>query len=257
MNFRRSEMDLLQNISRQAGTAVRTVQLTDDLRRSRQQIVTAREEERRRLRRDLHDGIGPSIAGQTLKLDAALDLISNASENGEQVELAEATRLLLTLKDQTRESIKSLRRIVYDLRPPALDDLGLVHAIQAHVDQQTSGTGTPQVTVIVPTDGLPKLPAAVEVAVYRITLEALTNVIQHARAQHCQIKLSTSSNPHSLIHLEVADDGVGLPASLSSGVGLTSMRERATELGGDFSIEPLSPSGTRVSADIPILPEVA
>ena len=252
IDFSRSESRLLQNIARQAGTAVRTVQLQDELLRSRQQIVTAREEERRRLRRDLHDGIGPSMAGQTLKLDAALDLISVASENGDQDQLAQATQLLETLKDQTQESVKSIRRIVYDLRPPALDDLGLLSAIQAHVDQQTRGARTPRVTVDIPAHGLPQLPAAVEVAIYRIALEAFTNVIHHAQAQNCQISFSNPSDPNSRIRLEITDDGVGMPADLKSGIGLTSMRERATELGGDFTIASRHPSGTRVCADIPL-----
>lgn len=256
-NFSSSELDLLQNIARQAGNAVRTVQLADDLRRSRQQIVTAREEERRRLRRDLHDGIGPSMAGQTLKLDAALDLIAEASENGRHSELNEAAQLLLSLKEQTQDSIKSIRRIVYDLRPPALDDLGLIPAIQAHVDQQTRAAQTPQVQIDLPGDGLPQLPAAVEVALYRITLEALTNVLHHAQAQNCQIRFSILSNPAALVSLEIVDDGAGLPEHLNAGVGLASMRERASELGGEFSIEPSHPSGTKVQAVLPLVIEAA
>lgn len=255
--FSRSELRLLRNIARQAGAAIRAVQLTDDLRRSRQQIVTAREEERRRLRRDLHDGLGPAMAGHMLKLDAALDLIAEASEHGEDAKLIEATQLLVTLKEQTRESIKSIRRIVYGLRPPALDDLGLISAIKAYVSQQTGGIETLQVTIDAPHDDLLPLPAAVEVAVYRIVLEALTNVIHHARAQNCQIRFSTSSNPHAQIHLEIVDDGVGLPANLKLGVGLTSMHERATELGGHLSIESRHPTGTWVRADIPFESEAA
>jgi signal transduction histidine kinase len=250
--FSKSEVQLLENIARQAGTAIRAVQLTDDLRRSRQQIVTAREEERRRLRRDLHDGIGPAMAGQTLKLDAALDLISAEEQDSASAKLLEATQLLLTLKEQTQESIRSIRRIVYGLRPPALDDLGLVPAIQTHVAELTRGNDALQVTIDAPNDGSLQLPAAVEVAVYRITLEALTNVINHSHANNCQIRLSTTSNPHPRIHLEITDDGVGLASDYKSGVGLTSMRGRATELGGSFSVESVQPSGTRVRADIPL-----
>lgn len=255
--FSKSEMRLLQNIARQAGTAIRAAQLANDLRRSRQQIVTTREEERRRLRRDLHDGIGPAMAGQTLKLDAVLDLIAQASANGRTPELVEATHLLQSLKEGTQESIRSIRRIVYGLRPPALDDLGLIASVQAYVAQHSEAMKGLKVTITAPPEGLPSLPAAVEVAIYRIALEGLTNVIQHAHAQRCQIILSTAVNVSCEIRLEIVDDGIGLPAGYNGGVGLASMCERATELGGRFSIEPGQPTGTRILAAIPFATEGA
>jgi signal transduction histidine kinase len=254
--FSRPEMRLLQNIGRQAGAAIWAAQLTADLRRSRQQIVTAREEERRRLRRDLHDGIGPAMAGQALKLDAALDLIAAAPDN-DGPELREATEILTSLKAQNRESIASIRRIVYGLRPPALDDLGLLPAIKGHVTQLAGGNKSLHVTFDAPEEGLPRLPAAVEVAVYHIVLEGLANVIHHAQARNCQIRLIPSAGPQPGIELEIIDDGVGLPGDLAPGVGLSSMRGRVTELGGRFAVVPRSPSGTRVRADIPLMTEAA
>src|SRR4051812_1932768 len=148
-----------------------------DLQRSRERLVTAREEERRRLRRDLHDGLGPTLASQTLKLDAALDLLSGDAA----VELAPdpeaAMGVLRELKAQTQATVADIRRLVYELRPPALDDLGLVAAVQAHLGQQSPTASGLRITLETPPLGLPPLPAAVEVAAYRIALEGLTNVL--------------------------------------------------------------------------------
>lgn len=252
--FSPEERSLLETIARQTGTAVRVTQLYNDLQGSRQQIVTAREEERRRLRRDLHDGIGPTMASQTLKLDAALDLISGDPEMGQEQDLEEAVKLLQELKGQTQDTVKGIRRMVYALRPPALDDLGLVPAIQTHIAQYSQPHLELDFLLETPPQGLPTLSAAVEVAAYSIILEALTNVVKHAKAQSCTIKLSIASDDEYLLLLEILDDGVGLPKEFHSGVGCTSMRERAEELGGVFDIGLNSPKGTRVCAQIPVLP---
>jgi signal transduction histidine kinase len=254
--FSRWELRLLRHIATQAGAAANAVQLTEDLQQSRRQIVTAREEERRRLRRDLHDGIGPAMAGQTLKLDAALDLVQNAAAGGSKEELAEASDLLRSLKAQTQDSVKQIRHIVYGLRPPALDDLGLVPAIRAHVSQLGGSRDGPDVVVEPPEEGLPPLPAAVELAIYRIAIEALTNAIQHAKASNVAIRLSTRSKPQAAIRLEVHDDGAGLPQKMKAGVGISSMRERAAELGGRFGMESAGSSGSRVWTQLPLAAEV-
>jgi len=251
--FSAAERLLLENIARQTGTAVYAGQLYADLQNSRQKIVTAREEERRRLRRDLHDGLGPTMAGQTLKLDAAIDLISGDPKTGQGKNPAGATKLLLELKEQTQESVKNIRRIVYALRPPALDDLGLIPAIQAHVDQQSRSLGRLQVKVNARQEELPPLPAAVEVVVYRIILEAFTNVLRHAQAQTCQINLSVTEDPPRWLHMEIVDDGRGLSHDVKHGVGLSAMRERVEEVGGAFKIESMPDEGTLVWARIPIL----
>jgi len=253
--FSADERLLLENIARQTGTAVYAGQLYADLQKSRQQIVTAREEERRRLRRDLHDGLGPTMAGQTLKLEAAIDLISGDLDTGQEKDLAEATNLLMALRDQTQESVKNIRRMVYALRPPALDDLGLIPAIQAHIDQQTSLLGQLQVKVNAQQTGLPPLSAAVEVAVYRIILEAFTNVIRHAQARTCQINLSVTEKQPKELQVEIIDDGKGLSHNENYGVGLSAMRERAEEVGGTFKIESGQGNSTRVWASIPLLGE--
>ncbi|MGB3716943.1 MAG: GAF domain-containing sensor histidine kinase [Candidatus Promineifilaceae bacterium] len=251
--FSANEKLLLENIARQTGTAVYAGQLYADLQKSRQQIVTAREEERRRLRRDLHDGLGPTMASQTLKLDATMDLISGDPETGEGKDLAEATRLLKELKEQTQESVKNIRRMVFALRPPALDNLGLIPAIQAHVDQQTRSLRQLDVSVNAIPNVLPPLPAAVEVVVYRIVLEAFTNVIRHSQARTCQIHLSVTEQQPRELRVEISDDGRGMPDDVTYGVGINAMRERAEEVGGSFRLASRRGKGTQIWASIPII----
>ncbi len=253
--FNAQERLLLENIARQTGTAVYAGQLYADLQRSRQQIVTAREEERRRIRRDLHDGLGPTMASQTLKLDAAVEMIAGDQETGRPKDLEKATRLLLELKEQTQESVKNIRRMIYALRPPALDDLGLIPAIQAHIEQQTRSLGGLRVEINRRQEELPPLPAAVEVVAYRIILEAFTNVIRHAQARTCQINLSITGGGPRQLQVEIVDDGRGVPRGAKHGVGLGAMRERAEEVGGSFKFESTPDQGTRVWASIPLLRE--
>jgi signal transduction histidine kinase len=156
---------------------------------------------------------------------------------------ADVAAQLDQLTEQTRTAIAEVRRLVYDLRPPALDELGLVGAL----DEQARTLGG--ITVTGPAVE-PAWPAAVEVAAYRIAMEAMTNVVRHARAQIASVTLSVNG----ALELEVVDDGVGLPAGFRAGVGIASMRERATELGGTCAIEPGERSGTRVRAVLPLEP---
>jgi signal transduction histidine kinase len=247
--FTAGEMRLLQNLARQAGAAVRNAQLTADLQRSRQTLVTAREEERHRLRRDLHDGIGPTMAGLTLKLDAARDMVSSGLESGKREELEDAVQLLNELKTQTQETVQNIRHIAHTLRPPSLDVLGLVPALQAHFGQ----AGTPRnlnIQMTTTPHNFPRLSAAIEVAAYHIVLEAVTNVIQHAQAERCEVSLALE-NGH--LKTDIKDDGIGLPKARNHGIGLDSMRERAEELGGRFELSS-SQHGTQVCAEIPITP---
>jgi signal transduction histidine kinase len=239
-----SPMDrhLLENIAHQAGMAVHAVGLTADLQRSRQHIVTAREEERRRLRRDLHDGLGPNLASQGLKLAAVKQLLER--------DPASAVPLLEQVMAQNQSTVEEVRRLVYGLRPPALDELGLVAAIRDYV-AGTDRNGSLQIEIIQPPEGLPPLSAAVEVAAYRIVLEALTNVIRHAQAKNCSIRFSLSHNgSHSNLQIEIVDDGIGLPHDLRAGVGLRSMRERVEELGGMLNMESTS-RGMCIAAYLP------
>lgn len=235
--FSAADRRLLTSIAQRAGAAVEIVRLTADLRRSRERLVVAREEERRRLRRDLHDGLGPQLATLTLKLDAARNTLAR--------DPAQADQMLTEVKVQTQAAIADVRRLVYDLRPPTLDQLGLAGALREQAAQISSG-GL-EVQVRLPTD-LQPLPAAVEVAAYRIATEALTNVVLHAHARHCTVWLCLDD----ALYVAVDDDGSGLPAGYRPGVGLASMCERAEELGGACRIEPRPEGGTRVIARLPV-----
>lgn len=233
------DLKLLETIARQASIAAYNVRLTADLQRSRQALVTAREEERRRLRRELHDGLGPVLASMSFRLDATRNLI--------EADVDQAQANLAILKEQVQESLSTIRRIAYNLRPPALDELGLMGALREHCVAMGS-TQSLQISFEAPND-LPPLSAAVEVATYRIAMEALTNVQRHAKATSCCICLTVDDR----LTIEVLDDGQGLDEDARAGVGLTAMRERASELGGQCIIENMADSGTRVYAVLPLI----
>ena len=228
--------DALARLGRRVEEAADTESALDA---SRADLVTMREEERRRLRRDLHDGLGPTLAGLTLGLDTARALSLG------QPELHE---LLGRLKAETQRAVTDVRRVVYGLRPPALDELGLAGALYEEIMRLQCQAPALQVTVEAVGTGLADLPAAVEVACYRIVTEALTNVARHARATRCVVRIGLD---HGL-DVEVCDDGVGLPEGWRTGVGIASMRERVAELGGDLVIEPSLPRGTRIAACLPM-----
>jgi signal transduction histidine kinase len=240
-----ADLRLLHDLAPQIAVAVQAMrlttelkQLTADLQQSRTRLVTAREEERRRLRRDLHDGLGPTLASLTFKIDAARNLLTQDS--------VRADRLLEEVRKQTQETLAQIRRLVYDLRPPALDELGLLSALREQAaSYQHQGL---HILVEVPSD-LPALPAAVEVAAYRIAREALTNVVRHAEAEQCWLRLGLHE---SVLTLQVSDDGKGIDDDHRIGVGWLSMRERAVELGGKCSITRSSSGGTTVQVSFPL-----
>jgi two-component system NarL family sensor kinase len=229
---------LLDDLARQAAAALYAVRLNVDLQRSRERLVMAREEERRRLRRDLHDGLGPTLAALGLKVETARNRLGPDSA---------ADALLADLATRTQVAVADIRRLVYGLRPPALDELGLVGALRQLLAADASAVHTELETS---TEALSSLSAATEVAAYRIAQEAFTNVVRHAHANHCTIRLQLTGGA---LHLSVDDDGAGLLAAPQRGVGLFSMRERAEELGGTFSIGPGAAAGTRVDVVLPVL----
>jgi signal transduction histidine kinase len=214
------------------------VRLTAELQRSRERLVTAREEERKRLRRDLHDGVGPQLAALTLKLETARYLFSHNPK---------ASSLMADLTERARNTISDVRRSVHALRPPALDELGLVPALQEAAAQYSQNGLC--VTLEAP-ENVPPLPAAVEVAAYRIAQEAITNVVRHAGANNCWVRVGFDEEAE-MLRVEVEDDGRGIGKDLKGGVGMHSMRERAEELGGRCTIEPIAWGGTLVSAQLP------
>ncbi len=235
-SFSTTDRRLLDDLARQVGIAAHAVQLTTDLQLSRERLVRAREEERRRLRRDLHDGLGPTLATVIVKAEAAHD----ASAADPTLAMA----LLEELIGQAQTAITDIRRLVYNLRPPALDDLGFVAAIRAQI--MHFEYPSLRISMEVP-EPVPELPAAVEVAAYRIVQEALTNVVRHADARACFIRLTCDD----ALHLEITDDGCGIAADRQAGVGLRSMQERAEEVGGSCVAEALPTRGTRVRASLP------
>jgi two-component system NarL family sensor kinase len=238
--YSQRDLVLLEDLARHIAVAAHAAALTRDLQRSRESLVAAREEERRRIRRDLHDGLGPALAGIAFGLDAARNTLASDPKA--------AAATLAELKTEMHASISDVRRLVYDLRPPALDQLGLVPALQQYAARLTE-RGTLDILVSAP--ALPPLPAAVEVAAYRIATEALTNAARHSGARHTSVSFTVTD---AQLRLEVADDGIGLPArrdSRGTGLGLAAMAERAAELGGACSAAARD-RGTSVVAVLPL-----
>ncbi len=238
-SFSPADMKLIHLIAQQAGVAAYTLRLNNDLQKSRERLVTAQEEERRRLRRDLHDGVGPTLASLSQRIDTASELVDSDPEKSKQ--------LLKDLKGQVKETVAEIRRLVYALRPPVLDEFGLVSAIREHTAQYSGPNGMQIIFDV--TEPLPALPAAVEVAAYRIVLEAFTNLVRHAKATSCRIQIKIENQT---LLLEVSDNGNGLPKGNRAGVGFTSMRERAEELGGECVIENNHAGGVTVRARLPL-----
>jgi signal transduction histidine kinase len=247
--FSGADRRLLEDLARQVGVAARTVSLATDLQHSRERIVTSREEERRRLRRDLHDGLGAQLAALIMQAGAARSLVR--SDPGK------AEREMADLRAELRSAVVDVRRLVLGLRPPALDELGLIGALRARLDRLDWSGGDSDVPPLQvrfdAEEPLPPLSAAVEVAAFRIVEEAVTNVVRHARASSVTVMLRRG--PNSLVII-VEDDGAGFPASVeSSGVGLQSMRERAMELGGTCVVTPRpGGAGTMVHVELPTIP---
>lgn len=245
-----SELDekLLRQIAAQTTTAILAVHLAQDLQKTRTNLVTTREEERRRLRRDLHDSLGPVLASQGLKVAAARELVDNNP--------GQARKLLEEIVAQNETTVGEIRRLVYGLRPPALDELGLQGALIDFANNMNHPENSQKplaVKIQAPPEGLPPLPAAVEVAAYRIATEAVTNAAKHARANTCLVTLGLNEgSENKRLFLEIKDDGVGLPQNLRTGVGLNSMRERCEEIGGTLGILSEPGRGTQLTAVLPL-----
>ena len=234
----REVLDLLAGPISAAG---RAGLLADELGRSRELVINAREEERRRLRRDLHDGLGPVLTGVVLNAEAALRLVE--SDPSRSVEL------ISVLRDQASGALTDIRRLVYDLRPPALDSLGLLGALQEYAMLLTRrADGAPLSAQVRATSPIPDLPAAVEVAGYRIVTEALTNVTRHSSATSVSVTLAVDG---SALVVSVDDDGLNLGGGWQPGVGLTSIQERTAELGGQCTIH-TDRTGGRITVRLPI-----
>ncbi|MFC6159329.1 sensor histidine kinase [Kribbella jiaozuonensis] len=280
-----ADRNVLALVAVPLAVAVHATRLSAELQSSREKLISSREEERRRIRRDLHDGLGPTLTGIAFSADAVANLITPTTQPptpaasqdpaadtsraptsdpsptpGSSTSRApasdtsrcaasgasQAVELLARLRADTRTAIGDIRRLVDDLRPPALDELGLVGALRQRADQLSFRADGATIKVAVSANGLPTLPAALEVAAYRIATEALTNVVRHSRATSAVLALRCGSD----LEIEVTDDGPPNGA-WHPGVGLQAMRERAAELGGKFEAGP-TPGGGRVCARFPL-----
>jgi signal transduction histidine kinase len=229
-----SELRLLEDLARRVAVGVQEVRLVKALQESRAALVLTREAERARIRRDLHDGLGPMLVGTTFNLEAAQNVLGHDPKK--------AGRLISSATDHLQSVIADVRKMIYGLRPQALDEAGLTGAITQQANQ------IPGIHFEMNTHDLPKLPEVLEVAIYRIVSEALNNIAKHAHASHVHFELQ--QHEHEL-RLEVRDDGIGMPMNPQAGIGLQSMRERATELGGTLELERLE-HGTRIHARFPM-----
>jgi signal transduction histidine kinase len=228
---------VIAQICRQAAPALHGARVMGELIDARSRVVHAREEERKRLRRDLHDELAPTFAGLGLSA-AAVETLARA---GDERASDAAAGLVAGLHSATRQ----LRDVAYDLRPPVLDDRGLAAAIEDRVVMPGS---TPAVRLEAPAARL-VLPAAVESAALRIVQEAVMNVRRHAAASQCTVSVRRREDE---LVVMIVDDGRGLPSRPREGVGLLSMRERAEEVGGVLRVGTGRRGGTVVEAVIPV-----
>ncbi|MGK5685507.1 sensor histidine kinase [Actinoplanes sp. URMC 104] len=223
-----ADLRLLAVLALQVAVVVRADQLAEQLEAERDRVVTAAEAERDRLRADMHDGLGPSLSGIGLGLEALAD--------------TDQSPLLRRIQDEVAVALAEVRRIVDDLRPAALDTMTLPEALRRH-----AATVSAKVPVSLSASALPSLPADVENAAYRITTEALTNVARHAEARHVRVSVAA---PDGALRIVVADDGHGTRSAVA-GIGLTSMRRRAENLGGRLDLRS-GDTGTTITAVLPL-----
>jgi signal transduction histidine kinase len=239
--LREDELALLEQLGRHAGVAVNAVHLAEQVADHHRTLLTAREEERRRLGRDLHDGLGPTIAGLSMQLGALRPLV-HGDPDGVVARLA-------TLEQAAAGALADLRRVAHELRPPVLDQVGLARAVAQAAESL-------DLTPVEADFDHGDLPAAVELAAYRIMTEALSNVARHSGVR--TVRLRARRTGSSLV-VTVADDGRGPDESGSgatSGLGSRTMRERAAELGGTLSIRTGGRGGTVVTAVLPLETQV-
>ena len=238
--FSPADRELIDDVARLAALTAHSIRLAGAVQRSRRDIVIAREAERARLRRDLHDGLGPTLAGVAFQLAGVAAL----------AEPAALEERMAKLKGEIHVAIGEVRRLVDGLRPPALDELGLKGAIERHASAFDLGpeNGRHMLIDVDVADGIGCLAAAAEVAAYRIVTEALTNAARHARASRCTVRIWADAQ----LHVEVADDGRGIDDERVPGVGLRSMHDRAAEVGGELVVDSRPGAGTRIRAHLPL-----
>ncbi|MFF4234047.1 ATP-binding protein [Streptomyces sp. NPDC001820] len=231
--FTAADLRLLRDVARHIAQAAAGVQLTLALLRSRQQLIATRAQERRRLGRELHDGVNSALSEVVWGLQAARKWLRTDPVKADELLAAGLTR--------THQGVETVRHISRGLRSP-VDGVGVLDAIRDHIERFPA-----PVDIDIPQE-LPELPAAVEDAAYWIVVEALTNVLRHARASCCCVRLDVLDDS---LTVTVTDNGCGLPVPLRLGVGLGSMRERAAEIGGTCQVRSRAEGGTEVAARLP------
>ena len=236
------ERKLLDDLAHQAGLVLKNVGLTaellarlEDLRASRQRLVAAQDEERRRLERNLHDGAQQNLVAIKVKLGLA-EMIAAKDP-------ARAKELLAQLKGDTDEALETLRSLARGIYPPLLAEKGLAAALESQARKAT-------LPVDVEADGVGRFPQDTEAAVYFCVLEALQNVQKYADASRALVRLSTVREE---LHFEVNDDGKGFePATQKMGSGSQNMRDRIDALGGSMEVKSATGAGTSVVGYLPI-----
>ena len=231
------EVRLLEAAALQIAGLLRSTGLDTELRAARANLVRSREQERLRIRRDLHDGLGPVLAATTLQVDALRRRLDQHDTDGQEIADRVSAQLQLAVTD--------VRGLIEGLRPPALDQMGLASSIEELVAPLRDAGVVVELDVRLPRS----LDPATEVAAYRIAAEALTNVLRHSAATRCRVSARVEN---SALLLTVLDDGSGLSGRAHTGVGLASMAERAAELGGTLTITSAEPHGTRLDAVLPL-----
>ncbi len=231
----RRDRRALAQVAVDVSPSVSAARLVDELIESRERLVASRENERARLRRELHDGLSPSLAGMSLALGAARRQLGEIPDD--------AARLLTNVQDEASRTWRTVRSLLSDLRPPGLEELGLVGALE---DRARQLHRPDDFTVELAVDVLPPLPAAVEVAAYRIATEAMTNAARHSAGHRCRVEVCANGQ----LDIVVTDDGRGIAAG--PGIGMRSMTERAQDLGGWVHVEPAAGHGTVVHARLPL-----
>jgi len=233
--FSAEEKAAIAEVGSRAATLAYAASLVDDVAQSRARIVLAREEERRRLRADLHDGVGPALAGTAHQMDAlARRMSSGPSDLHDRA---------VEIRERLREVVGDVRAVTHGLRPPVLDHVGLDGALRRLVD----GFDVPECTASIDAEGA--LPAAVEVAAYAIASEAVSNAVRHSAAG--RVHLDARVEDDALV-VSVSDNGRGIPSRPHGGLGLMSMGERAEEVGGRLEVTDRPGGGTIVRALLPL-----
>ncbi len=232
--FNQSELVLLTTIAQHISIICHNYLLAQALQNSREQIVRGREEERKRIRRDLHDGLGPTLASTALQLETARQLIYTKPEKGDII--------LKNLETKMSQTLTDVRSIVHDLYPSLIDQFGLEEALKQEV--QTFESSTLKIDLAI-NGQIDNLSAATEVAIYRIIQEAIHNIHKHAQATKCSIHIDRSKIELSI---QICDNGIGLSTDDTAGIGLQSIRDRVSELSGNIQFQaaiPTNPQGSQ------------